>query len=813
MAKKKAANQAEDKPEATARVEKSEKSGESKRLLKELHGNYKIATEADQENRRLAIDDLKFVHEPGAQWDPTVKKERGKDRPCYEFNKLRITIKRVINHIRANRPAGKVRAVEDGDKDTADIYDGLIRNIWNTSDADTVIDYAAEYVVAGGMGAWRVTTEYSNDTTFDQDIFIRPIKNPFCLYADPNASDPFKRDARYWILTERISNASFEERWPKANRSSFEELEFDDDDEWQDEETTRICEYWYKKPYEKTLCLLADGKTVEKSEVPPGASIVRERVVRCDKICTVIASGDAILEGPTEWAGKYFPFVMVPGEWRVIDGKVVWHGLTRFSKDAQRAYNFSRTSIAETIALAPQAKFWMTPKQFEGLGDHIADAHKKNYPVSFYNPDPAAPGPPSRIGGADVPVALVQEAGMASEDIKATSGIFDASLGHQSNETSGRAIRARQEQGEIATYNFPDNIAKGIRCTYEILIDLIPKIYDTARSIRILGADGAEKYHRINEPVQQPDGSVIVANDITRGKYDVTVTSGPSFSTQRQEAAEVYTQIGQAVPALWGVAGDLVVKSMDLPYAEQIADRMKALLPPQIQQKLGQGKPMPPEVQALMQQAEQAMAIVQQQSQLVQAAAQEVEQSKAESEKAKAEAEKVIASIKTVEAQFQEKVAKAMLQLVQKEASLVTKEAGLTTKEAQLTVQESQVGAAAEKIDLNAEAQAALEQIRQIGGDFASVAMQVAQTLAPPPPPAPKTSKRVRDIKRGPDGITALIDELDEQGNLIGTRNARVARSGDQIVGQVEELDDAGQVAGVREMRVKRGPGGELVGL
>src|SRR3954462_11633394 len=150
-----------------------------KALLTRIRDRFAVMTEADDVNRNKSIDDLKFAFEPGYQWDPTLKKERG-DRPCYEFNKLRITIKRVINHIRANRPQGKVLAVEDGDKDTADIYDGLIRNIWNVSDADTVVDYAAEYVVAGGMGGWRVTTEYADDTVFDQDIFVRSIKNPFC---------------------------------------------------------------------------------------------------------------------------------------------------------------------------------------------------------------------------------------------------------------------------------------------------------------------------------------------------------------------------------------------------------------------------------------------------------------------------------------------------------------------------------------------------------------------------------------------------------------------------------------------------------
>jgi hypothetical protein len=803
MAKAKSKKQVDEPEDKTRAGERAE----SKKLLERIRDRFKVMTDADDDNRRLALDDLKFAHEPGAQWDQALKKERG-DRPCYEFNKLRITIKRVINHIRANRPAGKVRAVEDGDKDTADIYDGLNRNIWNVSDADTVVDYAAEYVVAGGMGAWRVTTEYSDDTAFEQDIFIRPIKNPFCLYADPTASDPFKRDADDWILTEKISKKAYETRYPKAKRVSFEDVEFDDDTDWEDDETVRICEYWYKKAYDKTLYLLPTGETVDK--LPHGVKPVRERQVKCPKIMMVIASGDAILEGPTEWAGKMFPFVMVHGEWRVIDGKVQWHGLTRFSKDAQRAYNASRTAINETIALAPQAKWLMTPEQYLGLEKHIADAHKQNIPVMFYNNQPGAQQP-TRLGGPEVPVALIQEAGMASEDIKATSGIFDASLGNQSNETSGIAIRSRQEQGEIATYNYMDNISKGVRITDEIVLDLIPHIIDTTRAIRILGADGGEKYVKVNTPVQDPQtGEITVMNDLTRGKYDVTVTSGPSFSTQRQEAAEVYTAIGQAVPQLWAVAGDLVVKAMDLPYSEQIADRLKAILPPQIQQQMSEGKPIPPEVQAVMQQAEQAMAIVQQQSQLVQQAAQEVEQSKAESDKAKAEVQTEIANLKTAQAQFEAKVAKEVANLVQREAQLSIQQSQIENQSLKVEHERGSLEQERGKVVLADEASQAIENIKELAADFSNVAFAMADRLDPPKPEKPKTRRQVSLKRNGPD-LVGQIDEVDEAGNVVSTRGAKMSRQGDELIAAIEQLGDDGQIAGVKEARLKR-VNGNLVG-
>lgn len=644
-----------------AEAQSGEKRINAKDLLARIHRRVKIMMEADEDNRRNAIEDLKFLHIPGYQWDETTKKERGNDRVMYEFNKLRVTVKRIINDMRANRPAGKVRAVEDGDKSTANVLEGLIRNIWNVADGDTVIDYAAEYQVGCGMGAWRITTDYADDEAFDQTIGVDPILNPLCLYADPAAQDFLKRDAEDWFLLDKVSEETYKARWPKAQVIDFDaDVEFDDDDEWKEDGKVRIGEYWWKQPYDKTILLLSNGETVDASTVTPeqlaeaGIQVVKQREVRCYKILMCIASGNAILEGPTEWAGSQFPFVPVYGDFIVIDGKKYWSGLTRYAKDAQRSYNYSRTNAIESVALAPQAKFWATAKQAEGLTASWAEANKKNFPFQLYNADPVAPGPPQRMGGADVPVALVQEMQISSEDIKAVTGIYDASLGAQSNETSGRAINARQRQGEIATFNYMDNMAKGIRRTWEILIDLAPKIYDTARTVRILGVDGAEDYAKVNTFVTDPQtGEQQALNDLSRGKYDVTVTVGPSFATLRQEAAEAYGEIAARDPNVMMAAGDLVFKAMDLPYAEQIAERYQALLPPPIQQMLGKGKAMPPEVQSAMAQVDQAMQLVQQKAQLVQAAEQELRDLQAQAQGDAASAKLAQAQLRSQQIELQ----------------------------------------------------------------------------------------------------------------------------------------------------------------
>jgi hypothetical protein len=716
--------------------------------LIEIRERYKKAVDADRENRQDAMDDMKFVYEPGEQWEDNVRTERG-NRPMYEFNKVRVSVKRVVNDMRANRPQGKVRGVEEGDKKTAEIYEGLIRNIWNTSDGDTVIDQAAEYQVAGGMGAWRVTVDYASPDAWEQDIRIEPIRNPFLLYADPASQDYLKRDARYWFLTSKMPRNEFEARWPKAAKADFDdEVQFDDEDTWDDGERVRVVEYWYKEPVKQTIVLLSDGRTVNADELEQhaeqlmqaGVQVIKSREVMAHKIRMCIASGDAILE-EAEWAGTEFPFVLVYGENLLIDGENRWFGLTRYAKDPQRAYNYTRTYAIETIARAPQAKFWATPTQAKGLTDQWAEAHKKNWPFLLSNPDPQQPGFPQPMNYADVPPAVVNEMQFSSEDIKAVTGIFDASLGARSNEQTGVAIRARQAQGEIAVYNFMDNLSKGIRRTWEILIDLIPKVYDTPRIMRVLGTDGAENYVELNKP-DPVTGAVL--NDITHGKYDVTVTVGPSFSTQRQEAAEVYMAMAQANPAIMQIAGDLIFKSLDLPYADKIADRLKAMLPPQLQQLEAQGSEVPPEAMQALAQAEQAMQMVQQQAAMVQQAA-------AEADEKSAEVQKAISDLEVKRAQFEAQVAKRM--------------ADITTAEAQLTLQAAQAGSdeqgkavAADRESLSAQVQQALAAIQQQAAEFMTQAAGViAEMQSRTQPQVVVTGGRKR-----------FMAQRDEAGRLVG---------------------------------------------
>ncbi len=784
----------------------------NEKLLERVKDRHKIMTEADFDNRREGMADIKFVNIPGAQWETNMKQERG-DRPCYEYNKTKIRTKRVVNDIRDNRPSGKVRAVEGGDTEGAELREGLIRNILNVSHADNATDYAAEYQVEGGMGAWRIDTEFAAFDAFDLDIVIKGIENPYNLYHDASAKEFMKRDARDWILVERISHAEYEEKYPNEDKINFDgNTEFDSDDDWIDEETVRVAEYWYKVPTTKELWMIetpdteadpVDGEQPMKTLVvdsesdeaqaltSQGFKPQRTRTVETDQIMMCVASGEKILEGPVEWAGHLFPFVMIYGEYKVIDGKRYWWGLVRNAKDAQRNYNISKTAIAEAIHQAPKAFTWMTPAQAKGLDDLNAEAHRKNYPHKFYNPDPKAPGPPARIGGADVPVALMSQSAQDDTDLKDVMGVPDEGVGNETNATSGRAIFARQQQGEIANFNYKDNFAKGYEFTYEILLDLIPEIYDTERELRILGTDGAEDYKRINQIVFNPEtGKSATINDMAAGKYDVVVTTGPSYSTLRQEATEVYSTLGQQFPEIWAVAGDLIMQSWDLPMANEIADRIKTILPPGVQQQMNEDTDVPPEVQQLMQQAEAAMQQVQQHGVLVQEAAQELEGEKSLNDQQKAEIKTELANVKTAKAEFDKHVAETMLKLIEAKTGLVTQDAALTMKSAEIKEAAVDLGqkAMSETVDALGTAQSIdeilaqfIREVRQAHEKIEQTAEEINAKTDRKPVGGTITRKggKLTANVEMDDGSTKSISAVSEGGNLriVGTEPESPAES------------------------------------
>jgi len=577
-------------------------------LFTEAMRRYKASVEATQENRADMIDDQRFA--AGDQWPDDVKAMRI-GRPMQTINRLPAFIDQIIGDARQNKVAIKVFAGEDGDVEVAKIYSGLIRSIENRSNADFAYDTALEQTATFGFGAWRVKTRYVDDDTFDQEIMIERIPNALNVHFDPSSIQPDYSDAEYAIVVDSISKDEFKARWPKASESLFQTEHMQAG--WASGDNMQIAEYWYKERTPATLYLLNDGTTTFDKPTAPELVIRERKSEKCDvKMC--IMSGAEVLE-QADWAGRYIPIIGVNGKEDMVDGKRILRGIVRHAKDPQRMYNYWRTIDTETKALAPKAPVMVTTKQLDGLDDLWSDALSGNLPYLPYNPDPTA-AMPQRLNAGMQDKGFEQAALLAVDEMKATTGIYSAALGEQSNETSGRAILARQREGDTANFAYIDNLSRAIRYSARVIIDLIPKIYDTERVIEIMGIDGQKTLERINSARINDDGVVEPVNDLTTGRYDLVVDVGPSYTTKRIEALNMMVEIAKMNPAIMQIAGDLIVKSMDWDGADAIAERLKRTVPANIigDEEGNEDKELPAEVTQMIEQGKQLITQLQQEN-------------------------------------------------------------------------------------------------------------------------------------------------------------------------------------------------------
>ena len=591
-------------------------------VLAEARTRLNMAISAYSESREDEIDDLRFyAGSPDNQWQwpADVLQTRGavqgqtiNARPCLTINKLPQHVHQVTNEQRMNRPAGKVIPADDhADVEVAEVFNGVIRHIEYTSDADVAYDTACENQVTYGEGYIRILTEYCDENSFDQDLKIGRVRNSFSVYMDPLIQDPTGADQRWCFITEDLTKQEYERLYPNAAPiTTLMSLGVGDQSisQWLNENTVRIAEYFYYETKTEKLNLYPgnltafegtpEDKVLKQQFVKPIKSRESER--KKVKWCKI--NGYEILESG-DWAGKWIPVVRVVGNEFEVDGRLYISGLVRNAKDPQRMYNYWVSQEAEMLALAPKAPFIGYGGQFEGYETQWKTANVNNWPYLEVNPDvtdgqgnvlplPQRAQPPMASSG------LLQAKAGASEDIKSATGQYNASLGMGSNERSGKAILARQREGDVGTYHYVDNLARAVRHVCRQLVDMIPKIYDTERIARIIGEDGEASTVKINPMQQEPVKKIVNQENIvidkiynpSVGKYDVVVTTGPGFATKRQEALEAMAQLLQGNPQLWQVAGDLFVKNMDWPGAQEMAKRFAKTIDPKL---MGDGEDDP----------------------------------------------------------------------------------------------------------------------------------------------------------------------------------------------------------------------------
>ena len=569
--------------------------------------NIKADIEAKSEERELMRDDQRFA--AGDQWPEMIRKGReSAGRPIQTINRLPAFIDQIVGDARQNKPSIKVHAGEDGDEDIAAIYDGLIRAIQNESNADFAYDTAVENTACFGFGAWRIKTDYESEDSFNQIICIERITDPLSVYFDKNSELPDYSDARHVTVRVRMTKDDYKARWPKEEESEYKFDDFNNDWSIGDDQVI-VAEYWHKVEEKATLYAVQDfdGNVQVTLDKPrQGFNVVNQRETTITKVKCCMMSGAGILE-TTDWAGKYLPIVGVNGKEDLVDGKRTLRGLVRFAKDPQRMYNYWRTIDTEQKALAPKAPVLVTAKQIEGYEEQWQESLTSNAPYLIVNDVPSA-AMPQRINAGIMDKGATEAALMCVDEMKSTTGIYSASLGEQDNEKSGRAILAQQRKGDTANFAYIDNIARAIKWTGRIIIDLIPKIYDAARVVSVMGADGEKKLQRINQVVMEKGEPKNI--DLAVGKNDLVVTQGANYATKRIEALNSMVEIARVNPAIMQIAGDLIVKAMDWDGASEIAERMKKMLPPQLQD---QENDIPPELQGMIEQGKQQIEQLQQQ--------------------------------------------------------------------------------------------------------------------------------------------------------------------------------------------------------
>ena len=599
-------------------------------VLDTMRSRLSMAVSAFSESREDELDDLRFfAGSPDNQWQwpadvlatrGSVQGQTINARPCLTINKLPQHVRQVTNDQRQNRPAGKVIPADDNaDIEVAEVFDGMVRHIEYMSDADVAYDTACENQVTYGEGYIRLLTEYVSDDSFDQDIKIGRIRNSFSVYMDPTIQDPCGSDAEWCFITEDMLLEDYTRQFPDAMPvSSIQTQGVGDENlsQWVNENTVRIAEYFYASYEQAKLNLypgnnaVFEGTREDKAAKEMGLKPIKSRTVQRRSIKWCKTNGYEMIE-ENDWAGDWIPVIRVVGNEFEVDGRIFVSGLVRNAKDAQRMYNYWVSQETEMLALAPKAPFIGYGGQFEGYEMQWKTANTNNWPYLEVNPDvtdgqggvlplPMRSMPPMAQTG------LIQAKMGASDDIKATTGQYDSSLGQTSNERSGRAILARERQGDVGTYHYVDNLARAIRYTTRQIVNLIPKIYDTQRIARIIGLDGETSMVKIDPMQQEPIKKIVNQDNIVIdkiynpgvGKYDVCVTTGPSYMTKRQEALDSMAQLLQGNPQLWAVAGDLFIKNMDWPGAQEMAKRFAKTIDP----KLLSNDDKPPELQAAEQQ-------------------------------------------------------------------------------------------------------------------------------------------------------------------------------------------------------------------
>ena len=600
-------------------------------IVKTALEQFKESEEVSQPTREEAEADILFSR-LGEQWPQEIKRLRAEEaRPCLTFNKHPSFIRQVVNDGRQNKPGINVHPVDNGaDKETAQVIGGLVRSIERKSMADIAYDTALDHAVTGGFGFIKVGIDYCHDMSFDKECLIERVPNPFMIHWDVNSTAFDSSDWDYAFETEWIKESEFKRRYKGKSPNSFEADDRDQIAYWREDDHIRVVRYWRRTATKKNLVMLTNGQVYLEEDMPKAArdiasaggrdmgqatddelksyllnvatvqmgapvEVARERETEIFEVKHSLMNAGEVLEEEKEWPGSTIPICPVWGEEVYAQGRRHFRSLVRDARDAQTEYNYGRSAAIELTSLMPKAP-WLVPKGAIDPKDKQKWVHANTRSYAYLEYDAQAGPMPQRQQFAGAPVAQMQQAATAADDMKSIMGIYDASLGARSNETSGKAIRERKVESETSNFHFFDNQNRAIRALGKILVEVIPHTYKDRQSVRILGEDEADSVARLkqsNGETYDPETEERLY-DMSVGKYDVTLRSGPSYQTQREETREALMELVRTRPDAAMLVGDELMKYLDFVGSEKLARRFELMLPPQIQQAEGIQVPMPP---------------------------------------------------------------------------------------------------------------------------------------------------------------------------------------------------------------------------
>ena len=686
-------------------------------VVSRAQANYKRDIEHWKPIYDKAREDLIFLSDDDfAQWDPKDYQARvSTGRPALTIDQLGQFVHQVSNDIRQNTPSiNIIPAGSEASQETAEVFKGLIRNIEYVSGADEAYDTASLFSVKSSIGFIRVDHDYCDDESSDQELLIKSVKNPFACMIDSLSQESDGCDAKHGYVVDRMLVADFKKQYPDKEIACFENENFK---EPKDSDFMTVCEYFEIKETTNTMAWDDMGQKVNYVD---GQRYAKTRNKTTKTVMRYKLSGKDVLE-ETTFPGKYIPLIPVYGEEAWLDGKRNLSSLIRKSKGAQKMYNYWKSLETELLMKQPQAPIMVAEGQIEDYAEDWLNPSKAmalRYKVKDVEGNPV--GAPQRLEPPTIPTGIVNASRQTVDDIKATMGLYNASIGARSNETSGIAIQRRQQEGDVATFHFADNLNRSIAQVGRIIVCAIPEIYDTPRVIRIIGEEEEPQEVGVNGAgvEGQEEGY-----DLTKGKYDVRVVSGAPYTTRRQEAAVFFTEVVKSQPDLMQIMGDLLFKNMDFTGAEAMAERMKKLIkrtnPDMIEaEKDEQPAPDPEKMQMaqVIEQSQQAIAQMQQKMQSMQAALDNKQgdlQIKAQSEAQKAEADQSQNQLSMIKMRIDEEKNKAELELKVMELQLRSRE---------LDIQEQKI-----------QADIALKSQDNRINELESVLQQIDQSMMQPP--------------------------------------------------------------------------------